>query len=128
MRRVAFASGLLLAGCASLGAVDKTPDRDTVAELLRDDLACRETPEKPCADGDQITDIALTSLRCEEAPLRSGIREAAHARCAFAGEIVRADGRRERFDDRRDFSLVDLTPGAYRPQRMWTIAPRPKAP
>ncbi len=86
-------------------------------------LACTDKPgEEPCDPALQPAQVRLTSLNCESLPLRSGFREAAHARCVFAGELVRVNGARDALKVLAgDFSLVDLTPGTYRPTREWSL-------
>lgn len=119
-----IAAGLLALGaCASLTVVDKAPDRKTVSGILAKEFACKEKPgEDPCDPALQPAEIRLTELDCESLPLRSGFRESAHARCVFAGEIVRVNGARDALPVAAgDFSLIDLTPGAYRPTREWAL-------
>ncbi len=118
----------LIAGCQSLSVVDKTPNRETVSAILVAALACRETtdPESgeliKCDPAAQPRSVRLTKLDCEALPLRSSRREAAHASCAWIGELVRVNGAREALAATSgEFSLVDLTPGTYRPTREWTI-------
>lgn len=116
---------LAISGCASLTTVDKTPDRKTVEALLLADLACEETEgeEAKCRPEKQPTKVRLSEIDCKALPLRSGVREAAHAVCALEGEVRRADGTLEALErTTREFSLIDLTPGAYAPTRDWTIA------
>lgn len=112
-----------LGACASLNVVDKAPDRKTVSAILVNALACKDKPgEDPCDPALQPAEVRLAELDCESLPLRSGFRESAHARCVFAGEIVRVNGARDALPVAAgDFSLVDLTPGAYRPTREWTL-------
>jgi len=120
-----FSAGLLTLGaCASLTVVDKSPDRKVVAAILVKALACKDKPgEDPCDPALQPAEIRLAELDCAPLPLRSGFREAAHARCEWTGELVRVNGAREALSVAAgDFSLVDLTPGSYRPTREWVLA------
>lgn len=120
---VLSASLFALSACASLSVVDKTPDRKAVAGILVKALACRDKPgQEPCDPELQPAEIRLAGLDCDPLPLRSGFREAAHARCAWTGEIVRVNGAHEALSVvAGDFSLIDLTPGSYRPTREWTL-------
>ncbi|MEK7264796.1 MAG: hypothetical protein AAB227_01735 [Pseudomonadota bacterium] len=120
---VITAGFIALGGCASLSVVDKAPDRKAVSGILVKALACKAKPgEEPCDPALQPAEIRLAGLSCVSLPLRSGLREAAHARCEWAGEIVRVNGAREALaPGAGDFSLVDLTPGSYRPLREWTL-------
>lgn len=120
-----LSAGLMTLGaCASLTVVDKTPERKTVAAILVKALACVDKPgEDPCDPALQPAEIRLAELDCASLPLRSGFREAAHARCEWTGDIIRVNGVREILSaGAGDFSLVDLTPGAYRPAREWVLA------
>ena len=127
MRRLMLAAVVLAAGCASLDTVNKTPNRDIVADLLVDDFVCRDTAEKKCDPGEQPKDVTLSSLDCEALPLRAETRERAHAVCVFAGEIVRVNGATAPFASMtREFSLIELTPGVRVPEKAWTLAPGPK--
>jgi len=125
MRRmlVIMAGALVSASCASLDTVDKKPDRETVAKLLVDDLRCRQVDaDKPCDEGEQPKTVRLTQIDCVALPLRSERREDAHAECAFSGEITRVNGRIDPLDlMRREFSLLDLTPGQYLPTHAWSL-------
>ncbi len=119
-----MSAGLIsLSACASLTVVDKAPDRKIVSAILVKALACKEKPgDKPCDPALQPAEIRLAGLECDPLPLRSGFREAAHARCEWTGEIVRVNGARETLSvGAGDFSLVDLTPGSYRPTREWIL-------
>lgn len=120
---VISASLFALAGCASLTVVDKAPDRKAVSGILVKALACKEKPGgDPCDPALQPAEVRLAAFECQSLPLRSGFREAAHARCEWTGEIVRVNGARESLPVAAgDFSLVDLTPGSYRPTREWTL-------
>ncbi len=111
------------AGCSSLGVVDKAPGRQTVSAILVRALACVDKPgEDPCDPALQPAEVRLSALECQSLPLRSGFREAAHARCEWAGELVRVNGERAALPARAgDFSLIDLTPGSYRPTREWSL-------
>lgn len=123
MRRILLAV-FLAAGCASLETVNKTPDRDTVAELLVAAFVCRDTAEKKCDPQLQPRRVTLTAVDCQALPLRPVTRESAHARCVAAGEVVRIDGTAAPFAPMtREFSLIDLTPGVRVPERAWTLAP-----
>lgn len=120
---VIAAGFFLLGACASLNVVDKAPDRKIVSGILVKALACKAKPgEDPCDPALQPAEIRLAALDCQSLPLRSGFREAAHARCSWTGEIVRANGARDALSVLAgDFSLIDLTPGSYRPTREWTL-------
>lgn len=119
-----LSAGLLTLGaCASLSIVDKAPDRKTVSDILVKALACRDKPgEEPCDAALQPAEVRLAALDCTPLPLRSGFREAAHARCEWTGDLIRVNGAREALAViAGDFSLVDLTPGSYRPTREWSL-------
>jgi hypothetical protein len=119
-----IAAGVLaLCACSSLTVVDKAPDRKTVSSILAKEFACKDKPgEDPCDPALQPAEVRLSALDCEPLALRSGFRESAHTRCVFAGEIVRVNGARDALPVAAgDFSLVDLTPGAYRPTREWML-------
>lgn len=120
---VISAGSFLLGACASLNVVDKAPDRKTVSGILVKALACKDKPgEDPCDPALQPAEIRLDALECQSLPLRSGFRESAHARCVWEGEIVRINGARDALSALAgDFSLIDLTPGSYRPTREWTL-------
>ena len=120
---VILAGALAGASCASLDTVDKKPDRETVARLLVDDLRCRQVAaDEPCEEGEQPNSVRLTQLECVALPLRSARREDAHAECVFSGEITRVNGRIDPLEPmRREFSLMDLTPGQYLPTHAWSI-------
>lgn len=122
-RWLALAGAAALGGCASLTTVDKTPDRKTAAALLAAAFTCREAPDKdPCDPGEQPANVRLTRLDCEALPLRSGVREAARARCGYEGEVRRVNGRVDPLAPAQaDFSLVELTPGLYIPTREWAL-------
>lgn len=130
IRVIMVGAVFLAASCASLTVVDKKPGRDTVAQLIIDDYRCVDASgDDQCDPGEQPARIDISSLDCEALPLRTGVREAAHARCAFTGEIQRVGGRIDALPlSERDFSLAELTPGARVPERAWTlveIAPQP---
>ena len=128
VRVLAFGCVSLLSACVTLGGIDQSPDRSVVANLLRSDLACREKEgdEAKCDPAEQPKEIRLTALNCDGLPLRTAVREAAHARCAFDGEIVRASGRTDPLPaGSREFSLIELTPGSRLPERVWTIVRKP---
>ena len=129
-RAVIVATAGLAASCASLTVVDKTPDRNTVAELIIDQYRCVDiSGDDQCDPGEQPALIDIASLDCRALPLRTGVREAAHARCAFSGAIHRVSGRADTLAlTEREFSLAELTPGARVPERAWTLvenAPQP---
>lgn len=125
MRRplVIMAGVLASASCASLTVVDKKPDRETVEILLAGALKCRDVEgAELCKTEEQPKEIRLAALDCVALPLRSTRRESAHARCAYEGEIIRVNGVRETLARAEsEFSLINLTPGLYRPTREWTI-------
>lgn len=125
MRRRAFILAVALGtGCQSLTTVEKTPDRDVVAAILVRALACKDADgeEPKCKAEEQPSRVRLTALDCVALPLRSAVREQAHARCEWEGEITQANGVMiETPRKSADFSLIDLTPGAYRPLREWVI-------
>jgi hypothetical protein len=124
MRGIFLAAILLAASCASLETVNKTPERDDVAELLVREFECRDTAEKKCAPGEQPRLVKISSINCEALPLRPATRERAHAACAFSGAVVRIDGSAVPFPQMtREFSLIELTPGVRVPERAWTLAP-----
>jgi len=83
-----LSAGLMTLGaCASLTVVDKTPERKTVAAILVKALACVEKPgEDPCDPALQPAEIRLAEFDCASLPLRSGFREAAHARCEWTAK------------------------------------------
>ncbi|MEZ5921902.1 MAG: hypothetical protein R3C60_11185 [Parvularculaceae bacterium] len=145
-----FVTGAFLAaGCQSITVVNKKPGREDVADLLRRSLTCEDDApavdplaealsldddadardasddsaqdEKKCDPSAQPVKIELTALQCEARPLRPGVAEAAYARCEWAGSIIRADGARAPLPvNEGDFSLLNLTPGAYRPLYEWS--------
>lgn len=125
MRRQAFILAVALgAGCQSLATVDKTPGRDVVSTILVKALACKDVDgeEPKCKPEEQPARVRLSTFDCVALPLRSAVREQAHARCEWEGKIIQANG--VEIDTPRntaEFSLIDLTPGAYRPTREWTI-------
>lgn len=124
MARVAFAAAVfLLPACTTLGGVEQSPDRQTAAELIREDLECRDVPgAEPCDPGAQPHKVELTDFDCESLPLRSAVRETARSRCTFSGEVIRVNGEREPLAAvEREFSLLELTPGARVPKREWAI-------
>lgn len=124
MRQLIIAMAFLPAACASIDTVKKTPDSDDVAALLVDDLACRNTAEKECMPGDQPKSVDFASIHCEALPLRPATRESAHAVCVFEGTLTRVDGVATPIaSSRREFSLIELTPGVRVPERAWTIMP-----
>lgn len=112
-----------LGACASLGTVNKAPGRQSVEAMLVGALACKDKPgEDPCDPALQPAKVRLTELDCAPLPLRSAYRETAHARCRWAGDLVRVNGAVEPLKILEgDFSLIDLTPGAYRPTREWSL-------
>ncbi len=116
-------TGFIALGCTSLTVVDKTPKKETVAEILLDEFTCREVAgAEPCDPAEQPKEIRLTSLDCRALPLRSGVREDAHARCVYSGEIIRANGRKDPLGPAESgFSLIDYTPGVYIPTREWSL-------
>jgi hypothetical protein len=127
--------GVFLAGCASLEVVNKTPDRKTVAEILRKEAVCvepapaaAETAEAPrCGPGDELRSVRLSRLSCEALPLKTGVLAAARATCLYGGEVERADGRVEPIaETEREFLLLNLTPGVRRPLFEWSASPLPK--
>lgn len=117
-----FAAAMLSA-CASLGAIDKAPDRQLVEAMLVGALACKDKPgEDPCDPALQPARVRLTELDCAALPLRSAYRETAHAACRWAGDLVRVNGSVEPLTTvKGDFSLIDITPGTYRPTREWSL-------
>jgi hypothetical protein len=111
-------------GCQSLTTVGKTPDRDAVSAILVRALACKDADgeEPKCKAEEQPARVRLTALDCVALPLRSAVREQAHARCEWEGKIIQANGVEvETPKKTAEFSLIDLTPGAYRPTREWAI-------
>lgn len=117
-------AGLAIGACASLTVVDKTPDKSDVAAILAQALACTDKPgEEPKCDAEkQPASVKIATLDCVALPLRSAVREAAHARCEWTGAVTRVDGVVEALlKTSGEFSLVDLTPGVYRPTRDWTL-------
>lgn len=124
MRRLMLAAAFSTAACASLETVDKTPDRDVVADLLADVFVCNDTAEKKCDPGEQPKVVKISTFDCEALPLRPAARERAHAVCAFAGDVVRVNGTTAPFASMtREFSLIELTPGVRVPQKAWTLVP-----
>ncbi len=120
-----FVLSLAVSACASMTTVHKTPGRDVVADLLVDDLQCRDTAEKKCDPALQPKSVKLTRLDCDALPLRAAAREAAHAACAFSGEIERVNGSAAPLPEgTREFSLMDLTPGVRVPERVWLLVPK----
>lgn len=121
-------TAILAAGCQSLTVVDKTPDRKTVSAILVKALACRETtnPETgeivKCDTALQPASVTISSLDCEALPLRSARNEEAHAACDWTGSLTRANGAVEPLSATGGvFSLLDLTPGSYRPTLEWSL-------
>lgn len=123
---------LSLGACQSLTVVDKTPGRKAVSEILVGALQCRETKDEAtneaagettkCDPALQPTEVRLSSLDCDALPLRSAVAERAHARCEWTGEMVRANGERAALEKTAgEFSLINLTPGAYRPTEEWQL-------
>lgn len=119
---------LALGACQSLTIVDKTPGRKAVAEILVAALQCRETTDEAtgetvkCDPAMQPKEVSLASLDCEALPLRSAVAERAHARCEWTGDMIRTNGERAALPKTAgEFSLVNLTPGAYRPTDEWRL-------
>ncbi|MFZ5618079.1 MAG: hypothetical protein ACOZAA_12260 [Pseudomonadota bacterium] len=124
MARVFLVAALfLLPACATLGGVENAPDRKTAAELIRQDLECRDVAgAEHCDPGAQPHAVELADFDCESLPLRSAIRERARALCVYSGVLVRVNGAREPISSgEREFSLLELTPGARVPKREWAI-------
>ena len=132
MRALAFiAAGLAAAisACSSINVVGKTPDKREVSEIIVAELHCRETADPAtgktiaCDPALQPERVNLESLDCKALPLRSAVAEQAHARCDFVGEVTRVNGVREALAPTSgEFSLVNLTPGAYRPLNEWRLS------
>lgn len=129
-RAVIVAAACLAASCASLTVVNKEPDRDTVAQLIIDQYRCVDiSGDDQCDPGEQPALIDIASLDCRALPLRTGVREAAHTRCAFAGTIHRVSGRADALAlTEREFSLAELAPGARIPERAWTLVENAQQP
>lgn len=125
MRAPAFIlAAAAIAGCQSLSTVDKKPGREVVSAILVKALACKEVDgeEPKCKAEEQPAAVRLTALDCVALPLRSAVREQAHARCAWEGRIVQANGAETDIVRKAgEFSLIELTPGAYRPTREWIL-------
>lgn len=123
LRMLLVATPLVATACASLGGIEQAPDRKTAAALLVEALTCQSSdPQKPCDPALQPKEVRFSEFDCEKLPLRSGVNEAAHAVCGFAGEVVRVNGVVEPLaETAREFSLIDLTPGMRVPKRKWTL-------
>ena len=117
----------------SLTCEDDAPAVDPLAEALSLDddadasgASCAGSDDgapqqKKCDPAAQPAKIELTALQCEARPLRPGVAEAAYARCEWAGSLIRVDGARAPLPvNEGDFSLLNLTPGAYRPLYEWS--------
>ncbi len=124
MARLLISLGVAsLAACTSFGGFKDTPDREAVAAMLVESLACKDKPgAEPCKPGDQPHSVQLTQFACVSEPLHSSLREVAHARCAYAGAIRRVDGAEIPLaHTESEFSLVDFTPGEYLAKRIWVL-------
>lgn len=123
VRAFVVAALFLLPACATLGGVENAPDQKIAAELIRQDLECRDTPgAEPCDPAAQPASVEFADFGCQSLPLRSAIRERARALCTFSGVLVRANGAKEPLAvHEREFSLLELTPGARVPTREWAI-------
>jgi hypothetical protein len=126
---------VLLAGCASMEVVNKTPEKKVVAEILRKEAACvTPAPDateqaRPCGPGDEAKVVRLSTFSCEALPLKTGVLAAARANCLYAGDLERVDGRIESIAaTSREFQLLNLTPGIRRPIHEWSASPLPKSP
>lgn len=120
-------AALALSSCAGLNALPRSPDRDTVADLLRIATDCLKPDEAgACAPADRVTLVSLDNFSCDALPVRAGMQEIRRARCVFAATATTPGGLAPLAVSEGEFGLVNFALGSRIGQYRWVMTPPAK--